>query len=178
MNNNKILNNSTLPAPVLSPAFVTGLTDGEGSFGIYLQKTSKIQTGYQVKYEFTIVLHDRDRALLENVQLFFNGIGGIDKHGKSSSKYRVSSIKDISKIIDHFDKYPLLTQKRANYLLFKRAFKLVQRKEHLTPEGFRELLSIKAAINLGFSDTLKEAFPDIIPVEKPKVEDQIISDSN
>jgi hypothetical protein len=75
-----------------------------------------------VKYEFTIVLHDRDRALLENVQLFFNGIGGIDKHGKSSSKYRVSSIKDISKIIDHFDKYPLLTQKRANYLLFKRAF--------------------------------------------------------
>jgi hypothetical protein len=81
-------------------------------------------------------------------------------------------------IIDHFDKYPLLTQKRANYLLFKKAFELVQRKEHLTPEGFRELLSIKAAINLGFSDTLKEAFPDIIPVEKPKVEDQIISDPN
>jgi len=27
-------------------------------------------------------------------------------------------------IIDHFDKYPLLTQKRANYLLFKRAFEL------------------------------------------------------
>jgi hypothetical protein len=67
--NNKILNNSTLPVPVLSPAFVTGLADGEGSFGLYLQKTSKIQTGYQVKYEFTIVLHDRDRALLENVQL-------------------------------------------------------------------------------------------------------------
>jgi len=43
-----------------------------------------------MKYEFTIVLHDRDRALLENVQLFFNGIG-------------------------------LLTQKRANYLLFKKA---------------------------------------------------------
>jgi len=74
-----------------------------------------------MKYEFTIVLHDRDRALLENVQLFFNGIGGIDKHGKSSSKYRVSSIKDITMIIDHFDKYPLLTQKRANYLLFKKA---------------------------------------------------------
>lgn len=43
--NNKILNNSTLPVPVLSPAFVTGLADGEGSFGLYLQKTSKIQTG-------------------------------------------------------------------------------------------------------------------------------------
>ena len=31
MNNNKILNNSTLPVPVLSPGFVTGLADGEGS---------------------------------------------------------------------------------------------------------------------------------------------------
>jgi len=149
-----------------------------GSFGIFLQKTPKIQTGYQVKYEFTIVLHDRDRALLENVQLFFNGISGIDKHGKFSSKYRVSSIKDILVIIDHFDKYPLLTQKRANYLLFKRAFELVLRKEQLTPGGFCEILSIKAAINLGFSDSLKEAFPDIIPVERPRVEDQIISDPN
>jgi len=122
--NNKFLGHSNIPTPInLTPGFVTGLADGEGSFGIYLQKTAKNQqTGYQVKYEFTIVLHDRDRTLLENVQLFFNGIGGIDKHGKTSSKYRVSSIKDLSIIIDHFDKYPLLTQKRANYLLFKRAF--------------------------------------------------------
>jgi hypothetical protein len=150
MNNNNFFGNST--GLVLSPAFITGLTDGEGSFGVYLQKTPKSQTGYQVKYEFTIVLHDRDRALLENVQLFFNGVGGIDRHGKSSSKYRVSSIKDLKVIIDHFDKYPLLTQKRANYLLFKRAFELVLRKEHLTSDGFRELLSIKSAINLGFSD--------------------------
>lgn len=89
MNNNNFLRYSSLSVPVLNPAFITGLADGEGSFGIFLQKTPKIQTGYQVKYEFTIVLHDRDRALLENVQLFFNGIGGIDKHGKFSSKYRV-----------------------------------------------------------------------------------------
>jgi hypothetical protein len=178
INNNNFFRYSTLSEPGLSPAFITGLTDGEGSFGLYLQKTPKISIGYQVKYEFTIVLHDRDRALLEKVQLFFKGIGGIDKHGKSSSKYRVSSMKDISIILDHFEKYPLLTQKRANYLIFKRGFELVLRKEHLTPTGFRELLSIKAAINLGFSDTLKEAFPDIIPVERPVIEDQVISDPN
>lgn len=178
--NNKFLGHSNLPTPInLTPGFVTGLADGEGSFGIYLQKTAKNQqTGYQVKYEFTIVLHDRDRALLENVQLFFNGIGGIDKHGKTSSKYRVSSIKDLSIIIDHFDKYPLLTQKRANYLLFKRAFELVLRKEHNTPEGFHALLSIKAAINLGLSDSLKAAFPNTIAVDTPRVENNAVSDPN
>jgi LAGLIDADG endonuclease len=178
--NNKLLGHSSaLVSETLTPGFVTGLADGEGSFGIYLQKTPQNQqTGYQVKYEFTIVLHNRDRALLEKVQLFFKGIGGIDKHGKSSSKYRVSSIKDISIIIDHFDKYPLLTKKRANYLLFKKAYDLVVRKQHNTPEGFRELLSIKAAINLGLPDSLKAAFPDIIPVGTPIVEDNTISDPN
>jgi len=48
-------------------------------------------------------------------------MGGLDKHGKLSVKYRVSSIKDISILINHLDKYPLKTQKRADYLLFKRA---------------------------------------------------------
>jgi hypothetical protein len=36
----------------------------------------------------------------------------------------VSSIKELEVIINHFDKYPLLTQKQADYLLFKSAFAL------------------------------------------------------
>jgi hypothetical protein len=168
----------TSTVPALLPCYITGFTDGEGSFGIYLQKTSKYQIGYQVKYEFTIVQHIRDRALLENIKLSFNGIGGIDQHAKLSVKYRVSSIKDILIIIDHFEKHPLITQKRADFLLFKRAFEIVQRKEHLTSEGFHQILSIKASINLGLSDSLKETFPEIVPVSRPKIEDQSISDPN
>jgi hypothetical protein len=165
-------------APVLRPAYISGFIDGEGSFGIYLQKNSKYQLGYQVKYEFAIVVHSKDRALLEKIKLSFNGVGGLDKHGKLSVKFRVSSIKDISILIDHLDKYPLKTQKLADYLLFKRAFELVQRKEHYTPTGFCEILSIRAAMNLGLSDSLKEAFSDVVSAERPKVEDHMISDPN
>jgi hypothetical protein len=172
------MNNNFLSASVLKQAYISGFTDGEGSFWIYLQKNSKYLIGYQVKYEFTIVQHIKDRALLENIKLSFNGVGAIDKHGELSVKSRVSSIKDILLIIDHFDKYPLITQKRADYLLFKRVFELILRKEHRTPEGFRKILSIKASMNLGLSDSLKEAFPDIIPVERPKVEYQKILDPN
>ncbi|KAG0632613.1 cytochrome oxidase I intronic ORF 5 [Tuber brumale] len=90
----------------------------------------------------------RGRALLENIKLYFNGAGGLDKHGELSVKYRVSSIKDISLILNHFDKYPLITQKRADYLLFKKAFEIIQRKEHRTLEGLHKILSIKAVMNL------------------------------
>lgn len=63
---------------VLDPLYVTALIVGEGSFWIYFQKRTNYRLGYQVKSEFGITLHERDRDLLENAQLFFNGIGGID----------------------------------------------------------------------------------------------------
>ena len=65
---------------------------------------------------FQIGLHQKDRTLLEMIRLFF-GVGKISKHGKDSILYRVSSIKDLEVIIDHLKKYPLITQKRADYEL-------------------------------------------------------------
>lgn len=38
--------------------------------------------------------------------------------------------------------------------------------EHLTEEGLNKVVAIKAAINLGLSLKLKEAFPDIVPVKR------------
>ena len=53
-------------------------------------------------------------------------------------KYQVSSIKDLAVIIEHFDKYPLITQKWSDYELFKQAVELIKRKEHLRVEGFKQ----------------------------------------
>jgi hypothetical protein len=45
----------------------------------------------------------------------------------------------------------------------------MNKKEHLTEEGLRKIVSIRAALNRGLSEELKIAFPDIIPVERPVV---------
>jgi hypothetical protein len=55
------------------------------------------------------------------------------------------SLKDLSIIVDHFDKYPLLTHKFADYQLFKQGFYLISKGEHLTTEGFNTVLAIKAS---------------------------------
>jgi hypothetical protein len=52
------------------------------------------------------------------------------------------------------------------------------RKEHLTNEGLQKLVAIKASLNLGLSDELKAAFPDIIPVQRPLVQNKTIEDPN
>ena len=46
----------------------------------------------------------------------------------------------------------------------------MRKKEHLSDLGLRKLLAIKASMNKGLNDNLKEYFPEIVPVERPKVE--------
>jgi hypothetical protein len=53
---------------------------------------------------------------------------------------------------------------------------MVQKKEHLTLEGLQEIINLKASLNLGLSDALKLAFPNINPVDRPRIENQIIPD--
>ena len=89
---------------------------------------------------------------------------------KDSIQYRVESLKDLSLIINHFDKYPLITKKQADYALFKSAYNLIMSKSHVTQEGLLTLVSLKAALNRGLSETLNIAFPDIIPVMRPEVQ--------
>jgi hypothetical protein len=84
-----------------------------------------------------------------------------------SYQLRIDSIKDIQVIIDHFDKYPLISQKFGDYQLFKQAYELWLNKEHLTPEGLRKIVAIKASMNNGLPEGLKAAFPDVIPVLRP-----------
>ena len=42
-------------------------------------------------------------------------------------------------------------------------------KEHLSLQGIRDIVSIKASMNWGLSEKLKTAFPGIIPLERPNV---------
>lgn len=56
----------------------------------------------------------------------------------------------------------------------------MKNKEHLTLQGIKEIVDIKASglrpLNLGLSSTLKEAFPYSIPVTRPIVKDKNIPD--
>lgn len=67
----------------------------------------------------------------------------------------------------------MLTQKHADFILFKNILELIRRKEHLIPSGLNEIVTYKAAMNKGLPSSLKEAFLNIIPKGRP-----VISNSN
>jgi len=126
--------------------------------------------------EFLIGLHKKDVGLLSEIQAYLGGIGRIGKFAKDAYALRVNTIGHMVKIIHHFDKYPLISQKHADYLLWREIIMMMQRKEHITPEGLLTILSLRASLNLGLSDSLKIAFPRIIPVIRPKVQVMAVPD--
>ena len=107
---------------------------------------------------FQIGLHLKDKALLESIKEFF-GVGNITKLDYKSFQYRVCSLNELKVIIEHLDKYPLLTDKFADFILFKQIFKIMSDNQHLTKEGLNKVLSIKNILNKGgLSNKLKIAF--------------------
>jgi len=158
----------------LNPYFVTGFSDAESCFYVGVIKSPKVKVGWKVRCSFEIHLINKDLSLLERVQDYFK-VGSIIKNERSC-KYFVGSIEDLIKIISHFDKYPLITQKHADYLLFKEILSIVKNGLHLTEDGLLRILSIKASMNKGLPAKLTESFPGIVPVTRPQVLENKIVD--
>jgi len=182
---------------LLDPYFVTGFSgffffllpksttkhckrkkkSAESCFYLGVEKSSKVKVGWRVVPRFEICLNKKDLKILQKIKSFF-AIGNVCLKTNGASSYTVLSIEDLEWIIDHFDKYPLITKKLADYHLFKNAFALIKNKEHLTIEGLQKIVAIKASMNKGLSSSIKAAFPNIIPVNRPSVLDCKIKDPN
>lgn len=152
----------------LDPNWVTGFVDAEGCFSIIIEVSSPLK--WKVRTSFEINLHEKDKEILYKIQSYF-GVGAIYlRPDRKKSVYRVSNvnyIKDV--IIPHFTKYPLISKKHIDFLLWSEVIKLILNKDHLNKEGFSKILSYYASINTGVSKKVQEYFPNIIPVDKPVI---------
>jgi hypothetical protein len=154
--------------------FITGFTDAEGCFRISLIKDLRSRSGWNIQAFFVINLHLKDLDLLKQIQVYFGGIGSVTS-SKDKCRYIVSSLSQISStIIPHFDKYPLISQKQGDYLLFKDVVSKMLNKEHLTREGLKQIVAIKASLNLGLPEKIQKAFPLVIPVQRPTILNPVI----
>jgi hypothetical protein len=109
-------------------------------------------------------------GLLKLIQSYFGGAGRIGKERGGCCDFTVSSLGQIlAKIIPHFDKYPLKSQKLADYLLFREVIMMMKRGEHLTALGLQKIINIRATLNKGLTPALKEAFPNSVAVPRPQL---------
>ena len=150
---------------VLNPWFLSGFTDAEGCFSIGIRPDAKLKIKWRVLPVFIIKLHKKDLSILEDIKKTLH-IGKIRKSGENCVQYVVESFKELQVIVNHFDKYPLVTAKVTDFLLFKQCFEMIKNGEHLTEEGFLKIVTLKSSLNWGISDKLTKAFPVVIPVNR------------
>jgi hypothetical protein len=159
----------------LNPFWVTGFADGEACFYVGVRKSTKVSIGWRITLSFTINLHKRDKAVLELISNLL-GVGTIYPQGSGLVQLRIFSMKEIEVVISHFQKFPLLTEKLADFVLFKEVYNIIINKEHLTETGLRKIVARKASMNNGLSLTLTSVFVDVTPVNRPLVLDKKIKD--
>lgn len=119
---------------------------------------------------YQIVLHIKDVDILYRIQEYFEGVGSVTI-SKNRAIYMVNGHSDlINVILPHFDAFPLITKKQADYILFRKALlDFIQDKKHLTLKGVEGLVAIRASMNLGLKENLKKAFSSVVPLARPRI---------
>ena len=163
--NNKVL---------LHPEWITGFTDGEGSFIIKISKAKGYRLGWKIQPVFQIKLNLRDLDLLSCIKDYFGGAGVISLE-KNAAKLSISKLSDIiEKVIPHFETYPLLTKKCADFELFKQIILIIKEEPSLSEQGFMKILNLRYYLNNGISEELKGLYPNLVPVSRPEVPERAI----
>ena len=127
---NKLVHNE-LGDYKLHPNFVSGFTDGEGCFSCSIIEDKNYKVGWRVKPIIIITVHVKDKQLIEAIKKSL-GVGHVTRQGSSRVQLRVETLTELETVINHFEKYPLITKKRADYILLKMVMKKMKRKGHLT----------------------------------------------
>lgn len=134
----------------LDPWYVTGLTDGEGSFGINVLKTETV-LGFKFVLQFKVTQKADSAGILYDLQRYF-GCGSvvIDNRRDGTLKFQVQDLKSIiNNVIPHFDQYPLVTSKWLNYNDFKSVALMLSDGQHQTEVGVKTIQGIKMQMNKG-----------------------------
>lgn len=131
----------------LNAQWIVGFVDGEGCFHIGINKNQTMRLGIQVLPEFTVVQHEVDVQVLHALKAYF-GCGVVRKNHGTRLCYRVRGQDNLrQKILPFFEKHQLKTRKRVDFAKFRKVVLLIEKGEHLTPEGLEKICQIKTTMN-------------------------------
>lgn len=164
-----IKSNYKLPlisSSIVKGDWITGFCDGESSFSIRIAKDLTRKHKIKISPVFSIELHKKDLSILFMIKSFFNAGYIIERvrNGKPTVIYSVQSIKILyENIMPHFKKYPLLSQKKIDFLLFSDAVEIMYKTKHLQICHVNNILSYKSCMgkDKGLSSILSDLFPDV-----------------
>ncbi len=133
----------------LNNYWLSGFSDADASFQIKLiSRNNKIE----VRLNFQIDQKKKDLLIL--IQNF---LGGQIRYRQSQDTfyYGSTSFGSAKKVILYFDRFHLLSSKHINYLKWRKAYILIQKKDHLTESGLTKIMKLKKTMNRNNSEEIE-----------------------
>lgn len=122
-----------------SNSYLAGLIDSDGCFTIRIFKNKR----KEVRLYLRISLKEIDL-----VKLIFKQINPTAKkypkvrvhpRGHTSLEANTVSFSNMCLLLQYLDKFPLQSKKYLEYIIIRKAYLIIQSKEHLTEKGFNNL---------------------------------------
>jgi hypothetical protein len=134
----------------LDPWFVTGLTEGEGCFCISLSLRPKLRCGIEVRPSFSLSLNEKDLALLEDLQTYFECGWIRESKSDRTFKFESRSVSElVLSVVPHFERFPLRGSKARSFNGFAHVCRMIEQGDHLQRSGLIEIVGIASELNLG-----------------------------
>lgn len=130
--------------------YISGYVDGEGCFSVSFSRRQKFVIGWETKPSFSVSQNEnRSEPLYKMQKIFKSGFMRRDFSDKTL-KYEVRSLDDLlTKVIPHFDKYPLLSSKQNDFRLFKAVCLLMEKDCHKNKNGLQKIMNLAYRMNPG-----------------------------
>lgn len=135
----------------VNPHWILGFVDGEGSFSVSFNRRGGMKLGVEVRPSFSITQSGKrnpPKEGLEMVHRYFRC--GFIRFCRldGTFKYEVRSLDDLyNKILPFFDRFPLITPKKEDYLHFREVCTLLKGSHHLNEGGLKRIFDLSFAMN-------------------------------
>lgn len=130
--------------------WLAGFSDADASFQIKV--VSRVNRSKpEIRLNFQI--DQKNNAILLLIKDFFGGNIGY-RLCQDTYYYGSTSFGSARKVVNYFDEYHLQSSKHLNYLKWRKAYLLIQNKEHLNDQGFKQIIKLKNTMNSLNKDTI------------------------
>jgi hypothetical protein len=123
--------------------WLAGFSDADASFQIKIvnrinRSKPEIRLNFQVD--------QKKEGILILIKDFLGGNIGYRK-SQDTYYYGSTSFGSAKNVINYFDKFHLQSSKHVSYLRWRKVYRMIQNKEHLTKEGLNKIIILKTALN-------------------------------
>lgn len=139
----------------LSADYIVGLTDGEGSFTVYLLPPKKEHgsVSYRVQCRYYIKMREDELPLLEKVHTFW-GCGKIyfqreyRKNQRNNYRFEIFNYELLKKVVvPFFQRHPLESKRIKDFQIFCKVLDLAIAKAHHAKDGLAKIARLKSQMH-------------------------------